>query len=157
MDQVQDSKTIVSIQGPKSRLSSSKLETLIPSFIEFYSERHGKPKHFSKGWLILCPFHSDSDPSLGVYKDGSCWCFGCKKAYKLEAVLRAYGFWEGEFKGDPELKPSFTPKQEGDWIIIDQKQYFYGDGERTFIRIRIDFENTQTRQRKKAFYFFKPT
>jgi len=143
--------------GPKSRLSNTKLEAVTESFIEFYSQNHSKPKKFNRGWLILCPFHNDSDPSLAIYKDGTTWCFSCKKAYKLEAVLRAYGFWEGEFKGDPELKPSFTPKEEKDWIIIDQKQYFYGDGERTFIRVRIDFENTQTRQRKKAFYFYKPT
>jgi 5S rRNA maturation endonuclease (ribonuclease M5) len=130
----------------------------VVDFIEYYSINFGKLKKFGKGWLILCPFHADNDPSLAIYKDGSCFCFACKEPKKLAAVYKAYNFWiEGPEPEESSLKPQKPQpsKENQDWIIIDQKQYIYTDGERTFIRVRIDFENTKTKQRKKSFYFYQ--
>jgi 5S rRNA maturation endonuclease (ribonuclease M5) len=130
----------------------------IEDFIEYYSINFGKLKKFGKGWLILCPFHNDNDPSLAIYKDGGCFCFACKEPKKLAAVYKAYHFWiEGPEPEESSLKPHFEEKnkENQDWIIIDQKQYLYSDGERSFVRIRIDFENTKTKQRKKSFYFYQ--
>jgi 5S rRNA maturation endonuclease (ribonuclease M5) len=130
----------------------------IEDFIEYYSINFGKLKKFGKGWLILCPFHADNDPSLAIYKDGGCFCFACKEPKKLAAVYKAYNFWiEGPEPEESSLKPHFEEKnkENQDWIIIDQKQYLYSDGERSFVRIRIDFENTKTKQRKKSFYFYQ--
>jgi 5S rRNA maturation endonuclease (ribonuclease M5) len=128
----------------------------IDAFLEFYKNKGLTIKPWSKGWRILCPFHNDTEPSLGIYKDGGCYCFSwkCKKTYKLADVYKAYGFWEGEVK-DPELKPSFKEEKEN-WRIVDLKQYLYSDGERTFVRIRIDYENVQTKERNKVFYFYQP-
>jgi 5S rRNA maturation endonuclease (ribonuclease M5) len=125
-------------------------------FIEYYSNNVGKLKKFGKGWLILCPFHDDEDPSLALYKDGGCYCFACKETKKLAAVYKAYGFWlEGPEPEESSLKPRFNFDENQDWIIIDQKQYIYADGEKTFVRVRIDFENTKTKKRKKSFYFYQ--
>jgi replicative DNA helicase len=134
-----------------------KIERIIESFLEFYEKNHGKPVKFYKGWLILCPFHNDTNPSFAIYKDGTTWCFGCQKAYKLEAVLKAYGFWEGEIGEEPELRPDFTKLEAENWRVCDYRQYFYTDGEKTLIRVRFDLEDIQTRNRKKEFYFFQPT
>jgi len=76
----------------KSRRSSKKLDTLFGSFIKFYQNKGLNFQKFSKGWLILCPFHDDRNPSLGVYRDGTTFCYACMKVYKLEDVFRAYGF-----------------------------------------------------------------
>jgi len=143
----------------RSRLSEKRLQGIIDEFLSFLAENFQKPRAFYKGWLISCPFHNDTDPSLAIYRDGSTWCFSCKKAYKLEAVLKAYKFWEGEAEEDPELKPDFTKLEkqgEEDWIILDHKQYLYTDGERVYIRVRIDWENIKTRKRDKDFYFYRP-
>ena len=142
----------------KSKVSSLlKTEQIVESFIEFYQNKGLKLQRFYKGWLILCPFHDDKVPSLGFYKDGSTYCFSCRKVYKLGEVLRAYGFWAGEVGEDPELKPDFSKIEEERWRVFDHKQYFYTDGERSFIRVRIEFEDIQTRARKKAFYFYQIT
>ena len=79
----------------RSRLSFQQVDTLIESFIEFYQNKGLKSQRFGKGWLVLCPFHHDRNPSLGIYRDGTAYCFVCKNTYKLEAVLRAYEFWAG--------------------------------------------------------------
>jgi replicative DNA helicase len=140
-----------------SRLSFSKVSNVIDSFLEFYFRKELKSKKFAKGYLILCPFHDDTDPSLALYRDGTTWCFSCGKAYKLEAVLRSYGFWEGEIEEEIELKPNLSKLEEERWRVCDHRQYLYTDGERTFIRVRVEFEDIQTKARKKAFYFFQPT
>jgi hypothetical protein len=136
-------------------LTSAKISNVIESFLEFYQQKGLKFQKFGKGWLILCPFHDDTTPSLGIYRDGSAWCFACNKVYKLEAVLKAYGFWTGEVEEDPELKPDFSKIEEEKWRVCDHRQYLYTDGERTFIRVRVEFEDIQTRARKKAFYFYQ--
>jgi hypothetical protein len=141
----------------KSRLTFQKLGGLLEDFLLFYQSKGLKLQRFYKGWLILCPFHEDRDPSLGLYKDGSTFCFACKKPYKLEAVLRAYEFWAEEVEGDRELKPELSKLEKEQWRVCDHKQYFYTDGERSFIRVRVEFEDIQTRARKKAFYFYQPT
>lgn len=147
----------------KGKVSTSlKVEQIVDSFIEFYKQSHDKDqiKRFYKGWLILCPFHDDTKPSLAVYQNGTTWCFSkkCWKPYKLKAVLKAYNFLEEETEEEnKELSPNLSKLQSEDWIIIDHKQYFYTDGERTFIRVRVDLENTKTRTRRKEFYFYQPT
>jgi hypothetical protein len=145
-------------QSQKSSLTLSRLDNLLQAFLEFYqNETSLEPKEFYKGWLVLCPFHNDRNPSLGIYKDGSTYCYSCKKSYRLEAVLRAYEFWAGDVEQDPELKPNLSKLEENQWRVCDHKQYYYTDGERSFIRVRIEFEDIQTRARKKDFYFYQPT
>jgi hypothetical protein len=140
----------------KSILSKEKISKVIESFLEFYQNKGLKLHKFNRGWLILCPFHDDTNPSLGIFKDGTAYCFACRKTYKLEAVLRAYQFWVGEVGEDPELKPDLSKLKEEQWRICNYRQYLYADGERIFIRFRIDWENIQTRERRKEFYFYQP-
>jgi 5S rRNA maturation endonuclease (ribonuclease M5)/predicted transcriptional regulator len=162
----QSYKNTLTTQNKKSRffkgkvLTSLKIEQILESFIEFYKKNHTKDqiKYFYRGWVILCPFHDDHEPSLAIYKNGTTWCFSSKKAYKLKSVLAAYNFIdqeETELK-DKELTPDLSKLQNEDWIIINHAQYFYTDGERHFIRVRVDLENTKTKARRKEFYFYQP-
>jgi 5S rRNA maturation endonuclease (ribonuclease M5)/DNA-binding NarL/FixJ family response regulator len=167
MDQTLNSNLTNSIKksSPDNNFSYLKKKDprkFLDAFLEFYKNKGLTIRQWHKGWQILCPFHNDTEPSLGIFRDGGCYCFGCfneltrsnGKTYKLSDVYKAYGFWPGEPE-DQELKPDLKLEDEN-WRVIDYKQYFYTNGEITFIRVRIDRENIQTKQRDKAFYFFQP-
>lgn len=80
-------------------------EELVVSLPEYY-ERYVKPlsDRFSNSSLLtsrtaICPFHEDSDPSLGVY-NGRYHCFGCA-AQGLESsgdVIRFHQRIEAKYK-----------------------------------------------------------
>ena len=128
-------------------------ENFVTNFIEFYKHNGGKIKKFRGGWLILCPYHSDSDPSLAIYLNGGCYCFACRKPYKLGAVMGAYGYSHElvETDPEPELRHKMTPQDEAS--ITDTKWYLYADGKKVFYRCRVDYEKNGTTQ--KAFYFYE--
>lgn len=80
-------------------------EELVVSLPEYY-ERYVKPlsDRFSNSSLLtsrtaICPFHEDSDPSLGIY-NGRYHCFGCA-AQGLESsgdVIRFHQRIEAKYK-----------------------------------------------------------
>jgi len=130
---------------------------IINNFIGFYKHTcNGKTKKFSGGWLILCPFHPDSDPSLAVYQSGVCYCFSCKRPYKLSAVMSSYGY-EHESDETREIKVNAKPVQDAE--IIDEQWYLYTcatdpDSVKVYFRLRIDF--AKNGEKGKNFYFYEP-
>jgi len=130
---------------------------IITNFIEFYKHTcNGKIKKFNGGWLILCPYHSDHDPSLAVYKNGFSYCFSCKRPYKLSAVMSSYGY-EHESDETREIKVNAKPVQDAE--IIDEKWFLYTcatdpDSVKVYFRLRIDF--VKNGERCKNFYFYEP-
>ena len=45
----------------------------------------------SKGYLELCPFHDDHNPSLSVNRERGLWhCFGCNRGGDLAAFIREW-------------------------------------------------------------------
>ena len=47
--------------------------------IALYERHCDKIKKVSGGYMALCPFHDDSNPSLSIKSDGQFQCFGCSK------------------------------------------------------------------------------
>lgn len=53
------------------------IEDIVRNFVEKYYR--GPLQKTSKGYLILCPFHQDSNPSCNLYDTGVFLCWSCEK------------------------------------------------------------------------------
>jgi hypothetical protein len=133
-------------------------ENFVTNFIEFYKHNNNnwKIKKFRGGWLILCPYHSDSDPSLAIYKNGGCYCFACRKPYRLNAVMGYYGYGNN---GTSEFRFNVKSIQDDEQQIIDEHWYLYSytvdpDNIKVYFRLRVDF--TKNGEKNKCFYFYEP-
>jgi DNA primase len=67
--------------------------------IEAYRRRLSTLKRNGAGYVALCPFHADSNPSLSVFQKENEWffkCHGCDKGGDLIGFVElteAFRFW----------------------------------------------------------------
>lgn len=61
---------------------------------------------------IVCPFHNDIYPSMQVnYSTGSCFCYGCQKAYDTLSIVKALENENDDLKACKKLAHIMTTKK----------------------------------------------
>ena len=135
------------------------IDSIIQDFVLKYQEiTNKKPIKSRDGYLILCPFHNDTNPSLYLNPNGFCYCLAECKGYSIYQVAKEYGISiNGNkeynfFKESSALKKETNESEE----ILNRFYYAYTDtdGDIILTRVREEYQ-TKDNQIKKRFYFYE--